>query len=194
MAKKFEKIEAAHRAFILKQKLFFTATAAPSGRVNLSPKGLDTFRLINERSAAWLDLTGSGNETAAHLQQDDRLTLMFCAFEGAPLILRLYGRGKVIVRGSALYKAVVDSHFAGAEPLGARQAVQLDIDLVQTSCGYGIPLYAYQSDRDTLQRWAAAKGQEGLVAYRAEYNRHSIDGFETGFIEGAETEVPIQTR
>ena len=184
MAKQFGKIEPAHRAFILGQKMFFTASAAADGRVNLSPKGLDCFRLLSDRAAVWLDFTGSGNETAAHLKRDGRLTVMFCAFEGPPLILRLYGGGRVIARGTEEYIGMLAGFFNNAEPLGVRQMISLTVDLVQTSCGYGIPLYGYQGDRDTLHRWTDAKGADGLTAYRAEKNLRSIDGFETGFVEG----------
>jgi hypothetical protein len=130
----------------------------------------------------YLDRTGSGNETAAHLRADGRLTIMFCAFEGAPLILRLYGRGRVLRRGRSEYQSLLTEAFAGAEPLGARQMVQLEIDLVQTSCGFGVPLFDYQAERPTLDRWTEAKG-DGIDAYRREKNRFSIDGLPTGLFD-----------
>jgi Pyridoxamine 5'-phosphate oxidase len=177
MAKQFDRITEAHRAFILRQKVFFTASAAGEGRVNLSPKGLDTLRLLGANELAYLDLTGSGNETAAHLQATGRLTLMFCAFEGPPMILRLYGRGRVLRRGTSAYAGLIGRF---EELPGARQIVALDIELVQTSCGYGVPLYEFKGDRPSLARWAESKGEEGLERYRREHNRESIDGLPTG--------------
>ena len=183
MAKMFDHIEPEHRRFIARQPVFFTASAAAGSRINLSPKGLDALRVLDERQVVYLDRTGSGNETAAHLAADGRLTLMFCAFGGAPLILRLYGRGEVLPRGGAAYQALLADHFAGAEPPGARQMVRLKVELVQTSCGYGVPLMAYEGDRESLDRWAQAQGPDGLVAYRAQKNRLSLDGLPTGLME-----------
>lgn len=180
MAKAFPALEQSHRDFIARQHLFFVASAAATGRVNVSPKGLDCLRILSATSVAYLDLTGSGNETAAHLLADGRLTLMFCAFEGAPVILRLYGQGKSHMRGSADYGRLLASAFEGVEPPGARQIVCLEIERVQTSCGYGVPLFSFDGDRPTLERWAEAKGEDGLEAYRHEKNRVSIDGFPTG--------------
>lgn len=180
MAKAFSVLEQSHRDFIARQHLFFVASAAATGHVNLSPKGLDSLRILNATSVAYLDLTGSGNETAAHLLADGRLTLMFCAFDGAPLILRLYGQGKSLFRGSADYEQLLASAFGAVEPPGARQIVCLDIERVQTSCGYGVPLFSFSGDRPSLERWAEAKGEDGLEAYRQEKNRVSIDGFPTG--------------
>lgn len=161
--------------------MFFTASAAAGAHINLSPKGLDGLRLIDDNAVVYLDLTGSGNETAAHIRAEGRLTLMFCAFEGAPLILRLYGRGRVIARGDAEYAALLATCFAGFEPLGARQMIRLDIDLVQTSCGYGVPLLDYTGERPSFANWAQSKGEEGLKVYRREKNRLSIDRLETGY-------------
>lgn len=183
MAKQFPRIEPTHRDFILRQRMFFTASAAADGRVNLSPKGLDALRVIDEVTVAYLDHTGSGNETAAHLRADGRLTIMLCAFEGAPLILRLYGRGTVLLRGTQAYRALFDGYFGGEEPVGARQIVRLDVELVQTSCGYGVPLFDYQAERPSLPRWAESKGVEGLDAYRREKNARSLDGLPTGMFE-----------
>jgi hypothetical protein len=180
LAKAFSVLEQSHRDFIARQHLFFVASAAATGHVNLSPKGLDSLRILGPTSVAYLDLTGSGNETAAHLLADGRLTLMFCAFDGAPLILRLYGKGKSLFRGSADYADLLASAFGGMEPLGARQIVRLEIERVQTSCGFGVPLFSFDGDRPTLERWAEAKGEDGLEAYRYEKNRISIDGFPAG--------------
>jgi hypothetical protein len=188
MAKQFPHLEPTHREFIQCQRLFFTASAASTGHVNVSPKGLDALRVLDEKSVVYLDLTGSGNETAAHLLADGRLTLMFCAFEGPPLILRLYGRGHVLPRGGAEYARLLAAEFGGVEPLGARQMVRLDIELVQTSCGYGVPLYEYGGERPTLTKWAEAKGPEGLKTYRSQKNLHSIDGLPTGFVEAEDAD------
>ena len=165
-------------AFIREQKMFFTATAPNDGRVNLSPKGLDTFRLFDTRRVGYLDATGSGNETAAHLLQNGRITIMFCAFEGAPLILRLYGRGRSVQPGSADWSELRPAF--GPSVRGERQLILIDIESVQTSCGFGVPLYAFQEHRDLLHAWADRKGEEGLIAYRAEKNHVSIDGLPTG--------------
>ena len=188
MAKHFQSIEADHKAFIARQHVFFVASAAATGRVNLSPKGLDSLRVVDERTVVYLDLTGSGNETAAHLNADGRLTLMFCAFEGPPLILRLYGLGRVLARGGAEYERLLVAHFDGVERLGARQMILLDVQAVHTSCGYAIPHLAFQEERPALNNWARAKGEAGLVAYRSKNNVLSIDGFATGFVEPEEIE------
>jgi len=185
MAKQFPSIGAQHRDFISRQHIFFTASAAANARINLSPRSTDLFRVLGDNRAAYLDKTGSGNETAAHLLADGRLTMMFCAFEGPPLILRLFGRGMVLPHGTPAYHCILADHFGGSEPLGARQIIQLDIDLVQTSCGFGVPLFEYREERPTLDRWAEAKGEEGLVAYRREKNSASMDGLPTGMFEEA---------
>jgi hypothetical protein len=180
LAKQFPSLTKEHRAFIARQHMFFTASTAEGARINLSPKGLDALRIVSDNAVAYLDLTGSGNETAAHCLADGRLTLMFCAFEGAPLILRLYGHGQVIARGSADYAGLLP--LFGPEPPGARQMIRLDIDLVQTSCGFGVPLFAYQGERPTLIEWAEKKGEAGLKIYRQEKNIRSIDGLPTGLL------------
>jgi hypothetical protein len=180
MAKQFSKLEPEHHKFIARQHMFFVASAAASGRINLSPKGLDGLRILSDDAAAYLDLTGSGNETAAHVLADGRLTFMFCAFEGPPNILRLYGRGRILPRGSFAYDRILAEAFDNNEPLGARQIVKLEIELVQTSCGYGVPLLDYAGDRPSYANWATTKDDAGLKAYRREKNTFSIDGFPTG--------------
>jgi hypothetical protein len=138
--------------------------------VNVSPKNVAALRVLGENSVAYLDLTGSGNETAAHLRVNDRLTLMFCAFEGPPRILRLYGSGRILPRRGSEYKELLTAEFAGIEPPGARQMVTLKVDLVQTSCGYGVPLFDYAGDRSTLTRqpgWATLK--EAISVYTFVY-------------------------
>src|SRR5262245_50569190 len=138
MAERFPALTEAHRDFIARQHIYFTATATDASRINLSPKGLGGFRVLSDNSVAYLDLTGSGAEAAAHLAIDGRMTIMFCAFEGPALILRLYGRGRSLPRGGEEYARLLASHFDGEEPMGARQIVVLDFDLVQTSCGWGV--------------------------------------------------------
>jgi hypothetical protein len=162
--------------FIREQKIFFTATAPSDGRINLSPKGMDTFRCLDYSRVAYLDLTGSGNETSAHLMENGRITVMFCSFTAKPLILRLYGAGRVVLPR--------DPHWEGLFPLfdacpGARQIIEIRIDSVQTSCGYAVPVYALVEERQSLVKWADHKGKEGLTAYWKEKNRISIDGLPT---------------
>ena len=183
MAKDYPALTAHHREFIARQHMFFTATAAPGARINLSPRSTDMFRVLGDNAVLYLDRTGSGNETAAHLKADGRMTIMMCAVEGPPLILRLYGRGRAIKRGSEEYAALLAEHYAGTEPLGARQMIWLDFDLVKTSCGYGVPLHDYKGERDTMDKWARAKGEDGLAAYWEEKNLLSQDGLPTGLLD-----------
>jgi hypothetical protein len=166
--------------FLQRQPVFFVATApsgAPGGgHVNLSPKGLDSLRVLSPTRLAYLDLTGSGNETSAHLLENGRITLMACAFEGNPMILRVFGRGSVALPGSEAWREL-RGRFP-AHP-GERQLVVIDVERVQTSCGHGVPLLAFEEPRDLLTRWAEKKGPEGLVAYRREKNAASLDGLPT---------------
>lgn len=186
MGKQYAQIDSMHREFIESQHIFFVASATAQSRVNVSPKGLNAFRILDENTAAYLDLTGSGSETSAHLRADGRLTLMFCAFEGRPQILRLYGHGRAVPRDSAEYARILQTAFANEEQPGARQIVILDVDLVQTSCGFGVPLFDYAGERANLIDWAANKGEDGLQTYRREKNSRSIDGLPTGFCEDEE--------
>ena len=162
--------------FIEKQPLFFVATAGPEGRINLSPKGMDTLRVIGPGRIIWLNLTGSGNETAAHLLQDPRMTLMWNAFEGNPLILRVYGSGKTYPQGSAFWEEHIDRFPSFA---GSRQLVEVRIELVQTSCGMGVPLLDYRGERELLEPWASQLGSEGMRDYRQAKNTISLDGHPT---------------
>ena len=180
MAKFYRKLDAALQAFMGEQHLFFTGTAAADGRVNVSPKGMNTFRCLDEQTVAYLDLTGSGNETAAHIGACGRLTMMFCAFSGKPLILRLYGQGEIVRLDSDPGRAL-QAHFPVIP--GARQIIVLHIESAQTSCGFAIPRYEFQEERDLLVKWAEAKGDAGLKEYRAANNRRSIDGLPTGLDE-----------
>lgn len=182
MARFYPALETKHRAFIAAQKVFFTASGTSHSRLNLSPKGMDSLRILADSRVAYLDLTGSGNETAAHLKHDGRMTLMWCSFDADPLILRLYGHGHAVRRQDAEW-ATLHHHFAALP--GERQLIVLDIESVQTSCGYAVPLYAYQGERDTLARWAEKKGPVGLIEYWREKNQVSIDGLPTNLLEDA---------
>jgi len=177
MGQQFDAIDDRRRAFIEAQHLYFVATAAAEGRVNVSPKGLDTLRILGPNRVAWLNLTGSGNETAAHLRENPRMTLMFCSFDREPLILRLYGTARMVQPGDADWPEWY-GHF---EPqLGARQVYDVAIDLVQTSCGYAVPYMTFDSDRPMLDDWAAKKGPDGIHDYWQQKNVVSIDGMPTG--------------
>lgn len=179
MAKFYPRLTPELRTFIDRQHLFFTATAPGDGRINLSPKGLDSLRVLDDVTVAYLDVTGSGNETAAHLLQNGRMTLMFCSFDAAPLILRLYGRGRVVGPHDGEWAEL----YRRFPPLpGERQIVLLQIESLQTSCGHGVPRYRYQGERDTMARWVAKKGKQGILEYWRQHNRTSIDGLPTGLL------------
>ena len=180
MGKQFARIEPEHAAFIERQKIFFVASAPPKGRINVSPKGLSCLRVLGDNDVAYLDCTGSGSETRAHLiaSDDKRLTIMFCAFEGPPMILRLYGQGRSLMRGTPEYVDLVPKF---EEVDGARQIVRLSVDLVQTSCGMGVPLFDYKQERGGLVRYWTAQGVNNLRKYWALKNMKSIDGLPTGF-------------
>jgi hypothetical protein len=180
VGKQFSQIEEPHRTFIEGQKIFFVASAAPKGRINLSPKGMASFRILGATDAAYLDCTGSGSETRAHLlaSPDKRLTIMFCAFVGAPSVLRLYGQGRSLMRGTPEYHAMIP-HFD--EMPGARQIVHLDVEMVQVSCGMGVPLFDYKEDRPSLVRYWINQGTDNLRKYWGLKNMKSIDGLPTDF-------------
>lgn len=179
MGTKYNNISEKHIAFIKNQKLFFVATATADSRVNLSPKGMDALRVLDANRVIWLNVTGSGNETAAHIQQHPRMTVMFCAFEGTPLILRLYGTARVIHKNDEDWAALA-SHF-GPMP-GARQIFDLSVDLVQSSCGMAVPYYDYQGEREQLTDWAINKGEQGLQTYWEEKNQFSLDNIPTNIV------------
>ncbi|MBB2908473.1 pyridoxamine 5'-phosphate oxidase family protein [Agrobacterium tumefaciens] len=185
MAKQFKSIDARLKDFIGRQHIFFTASATGDSRVNVSPRETGCLRIVDENTVVYLDRTGSGNETAAHLRADGRLTIMFCAVEGPPMILRLYGRGRSIRRGSLEYENIMTTHYDDLEPSGARQVILLDIDLVQTSCGFGVPLFDYKAERPSLDQWTDAKGPDGIEIYRREKNAYSMDGLPTGMFDDA---------
>jgi hypothetical protein len=198
MARFYPALEDKHRDFIAAQKIFFTASGTADSRLNLSPKGMDSLRVLSDTRVAYLDLTGSGNETAAHLKHDGRMTMMWCSFDADPLILRVYGRGHTVRRQDAEWAALRAQlstlphkgtpTFNGQMPVkdrmpGERQLIVLDIESVQTSCGYAVPIYTYAGERDTLTRWAEKKGAVGLLEYWREKNQVSIDGLPTGLLE-----------
>jgi hypothetical protein len=183
MAKFYDRLDDELQAFISEQKIFFTATAPNLGRINLSPKGIDTFCCVGDRAVAYLDLTGSGNETAAHLYENGRMTIMFCSFDVNPLILRLYGRGEVIIRESSRWEEL---HPLFSDIPGERQIILLNIESVQTSCGFGVPIYEFKEERDTLIDWAAKKGRSGIEQYQQKNNLESIDGLPTKLFDARE--------
>lgn len=180
MAKQFEALTPEHRDFISRQHIFFTASAGAETRVNVSPREIGAFRVLDETTVIYLDRTGSGNETAAHMLADGRLTIMFCAFAGPPQIMRLYGTGTSLGWESRDFKQLIAQHYDGLTPLGTRQIMRLDVDLVQTSCGFGVPLFEHQGDRTAIENWHENKGQEGISAYWKEKNLSSMDGLPTG--------------
>ena len=159
------------------QHLFFVGTAGEEGRVNVSPKGMDSFRVLSPTLCGYLDVTGSGNETSTHLKHDGRITLMFNSFTRNALIYRIYGKGRVVRKGSAEYDTLVGNF----EDLpGARQIILIDVESTQTSCGYAVPEMELKSERQTLRKWAEKKGDEGITAYQKSSNTVSIDGLDTG--------------
>ena len=188
MATDYPALDAKLKAFIARQHIFFTATAAAGSRLNISPRPTDCLRVIGDNAAIYLDKTGRGMETAAHTLHDGRITFMFCAFDKPPMILRLYGHGRAIARGTDEYAALLAEHFGGEELTGARQIIRNAFDLVKTSCGYGVPFFEYQGERDTLDRWADTKGPEGILEYRAQKNVTSMDGLTTGYAAESATE------
>jgi hypothetical protein len=180
MAQFYSQLTPELQVFIQEQKIFFTATAPQQGRINLSPKGRDTFRVLDSQTVAYLDLTGSGNETAAHLKENGRMTIMFCSFSEVPLILRLYGHGRAIRPRDRDWQRF---HALFSSLPGERQIVVLEIESVQTSCGYAVPLYEFKAGRQTLLNWAQKKGERGLLDYWQAKNQISIDGLPTQLLE-----------
>ncbi len=180
MAEQFEVLTDKHIEFIKKQHLYFVATAGSEGYVNVSPKGMDSFRIVNNTEVAWLNLTGSGNETAAHVIENKRMTIMFCSFEKQPLVLRLYGDAHVLhSRNSGWHEELADF----PAYTGARQIFKLKLDLVQTSCGYAVPFYEFKGERPTLDKWAEKSGKEGIEKYWSEKNTLSLNNKDTGIFE-----------
>jgi len=180
MAQKYQELTDRHIQFIGEQKIFFAGTATADSRVNISPKGMDSLRILDKNRVAWLNVTGSGNETAAHVQENPRMTIMLCAFSGNPMILRLYGNAKAFHHNDSEWEAL----YSLFEPIaGARQIFLLSVDLVQTSCGMGVPYFTFEREREQLKDWAQKKSDEGLRKYWQDKNQRSIDGIPTNIIE-----------
>ena len=176
MGNQLKKLNPALKNFIENQKIFFVGTARTSGTVNVSPKGMDTFKIVNNNKIVWLNLTGSGNETAAHLLENNRMTIMFCSFEKTPLILRLYGKAQIYHENDRIYdeQIVLFKDFTGA-----RQIIEMEINLVQTSCGYAVPLMEFKEERTQLNESDIKKGRAGVKKYWEDNNVLSLDGFKT---------------
>jgi len=173
MAKRYTEISEKLQQFIKQQQIFFVGTAASEGRVNVSPKGMDSFRILSPNKVVWLNLTGSGNATAAHLIENDRMTIMFCAFEGNPLILRLYGYANVFHQRDLEWNNLISLF---PPQIGARQIIEVNVDLVQTSCGAAVPRFEFVEEREQLKQWLEKKGPEGVRAYWKDRNQVSLDG------------------
>jgi len=175
MGKLFDRIDENLQSWIEKQKIFFVATAPLSGEghVNCSPKGLDSFRVLSPNEVAYQDLTGSGIETISHLRENKRIVILFCAFEGPPKILRLYGEGEAVLQGDQRFEKL-ESLFPNR--IGTRAFIHIHLTRITDSCGYGVPLYEFKGDRDTMDKWAAVKGEQGIIDYRQLKNKESIDG------------------
>lgn len=175
MARTYEGITQELAGFIARQHVFFVGTApsGDAGHVNVSPKGLDTFRVIDDHTVAWLDLTGSGIETVSHLRDNGRVVVMFCAFEGPPRIVRLHGRGEMLALGDPATASLLRCF---PEYPGSRSVIRVEVERISSSCGYAVPLMEYRGERSTLVEWAERKGAGGIAEYHVEKNTASIDG------------------
>lgn len=176
MAKQFGEITDDHRQFIEAQHMFFCGTAAAEGTVNISPKGMDSLRVLGPNRIIWRNLTGSGNETAGHLALINRMTLMWCGFEKRPMIMRAYGTARTLHPRDADF-ASLNAHFP--QSVGARQIYDMQVEILQTSCGYAVPFFDHAGPRDVLAKWADDKGTSGIETYWAERNQTTIDGLAT---------------
>ena len=177
MAKQFQQLDDTHRKFIEDQHMFFVGTAARDGRVNISPKGMDSLRVLGPNRIVWMNLTGSGNETAGHLLDVNRMTLMWCSFATRPQILRTYGTARTLHASEAAWD---DLSAFFPKHRSARQIYDVNVEMVQTSCGYAVPFMEYQSERDTMQKWVDGKSNEDIRTFWAEKNQKTIDGKPTG--------------
>ncbi|UTW63444.1 pyridoxamine 5'-phosphate oxidase family protein [bacterium SCSIO 12741] len=177
MGTRIQEITPAFQEFIQDQKMFFVGTAAKDGRINVSPKGMDSLRVVSPNKILWLNLTGSGNETATHVQDNGRMTIMWCAFEGKPLILRVYGKAKSYHETDPEWGQLIE-HFPNWS--GKRQVFELEVDLVQSSCGFAVPFFDYSGERDILEKWADKQGEDRIRNYWKEKNTVSLDGKDTG--------------
>lgn len=183
MAKQFDSITDDHKRFIEAQHMFFCGTAAETGRVNISPKGMDSLRVLGPHRIIWRNLTGSGNETAAHLGQINRMTLMWCGFETRPMIMRAYGSARTLHPRDADF-ATLNTHFPPSD--GARQIYEMTVEMMQTSCGYAVPFYDHKGPRDTLEKWTEDRGADGIATYWRDRNQHTIDGLPTHILGDAD--------
>lgn len=179
MAERFTRLDGTLTAFIRKQHMYFVGTAGAQGYVNVSPKGMDSFRILDDTTVAWLNLTGSGNETAAHVLENGRMTVMFCSFDKQPLIMRLYGQATVVHPRDARWDELSALFPAYT---GARQVFVLALELVQTSCGYAVPYYTLKGERPTLTKWADSRGEQGIRDYWLEKNARSLNDKDTGIL------------
>jgi len=176
MGQRYSEISDKLKQFIEDQKIFFVGTATADSRVNISPKGMDSLRVLDKNRVVWLNVTGSGNETAAHIQENARMTIMFASFEGDPMILRLYGNADVIHKNDSEWNEL----YSLFNPVpGARQIFELTVDNVQTSCGMAVPHFDYVAEREQLKNWALKKGDAGIKQYWLEKNQLSLDGIPT---------------
>ncbi|MFN3663583.1 pyridoxamine 5'-phosphate oxidase family protein [Yoonia sp.] len=180
MGKQFAELSYAHQAFITAQPLFFTGTAARDGKVNISPKGMDSLRVLDATTIAYVNATGSGNETAGHLLDHPRMTLMWCSFNKRPQILRTYGTARTIHPRDAEWRVLAAQL---PDVPGARQIYVQSIEMVQTSCGYAVPFMELVGERDTLRHWADDKGPDGVATYWKDRNQATLDGLPTKVIE-----------
>ncbi len=178
MGKSHAEIDGTLRSFIERQKLFFVASApsGAAGHVNVSPKGLDSFRVLGPRRVAYLDYNGSGVETIAHVRENGRLTIMFCAFEGKPNIVRLYGAGRVVEPGDAGFDDLRTAFGLGASTARVRSIIVLEVERIMDSCGFGVPLFSFVGDREQLTAWTERKSPEELREYQRRKNAASVDG------------------
>jgi hypothetical protein len=175
MGKVFDEIDSALTAWIAEQRIFFVSTAplAGDGLINCSPKAHDTFRILGPTTVAYLDLTGSGVETIAHLKENGRIVIMFCAFAGGPRIVRFQGTGEALEKGTPAYQSLIPEF---DELPGTRGIIRVQLNRISDSCGYSVPLYDYQEDRDVLTKWATQTGQKGVLEYQQGHNLKSLDG------------------
>ena len=179
MGQQYSEISDKLKQFIEDQKMFFVGTATADSRVNISPKGMDSLKVVNSNRLVWLNVTGSGNETSAHIQEKNRMTIMFVAFEGKPMILRIYGKATVVHKNDSEWEEL----FSLFQPIpGARQIFDLTVDLVQTSCGMAVPFFDYVEERELLKNWATKKGEKGLKEYWQKMNQESLDGKPTNIM------------
>ncbi|PCJ42711.1 MAG: pyridoxamine 5'-phosphate oxidase [SAR86 cluster bacterium] len=182
MSEKFPELSASLITFIEKQHVFFVGTARATGTVNLSPKGMGSLKILNSKQLVWLNYTGSGNESAAHILENSRMTIMLCSFERKPLILRLYGKAQALHPRDESWQEYLKLF---PETSGARQLFTMDIELVQTSCGFAVPYYEFKEERKALVLWSKQTGDDGIEAYWEEKNQQSIDGFPTDILESS---------